>query len=190
MKSEYSELELIADFLNTYDKRMRFEGDTGIDHLQKPDQLYIWLVEQQLISKQDMISEEDLELALKLRAGAREAIMSHNPSNDIEVCKEALLNELAQSFHFSLVFENGNAFLKSTDTVGKKGVASLLTIIFGIKRNGLWSRLRVCSAEDCQWVFVDRSRPGTGKWCSMKACGNRAKNKTFRQKHRPIESNS
>ncbi|GAA0367409.1 CGNR zinc finger domain-containing protein [Bacillus horti] len=190
MKNEYSELELIADFINTYDKRRRFEGDTGIDHLQKPDQLYSWLVGQQLISKQDMISEEDLELALKLRVGAREAIMNHDSCNDIEVCKEALLNELAQSFHFYLVFEKGYAFHKSTETGGKKGVASLLAVIFEIKRNGLWSRLRVCSAEDCQWVFVDRSRPGTGKWCSMKACGNRAKNKTFRQKHKPLESNS
>ncbi|WP_259391901.1 CGNR zinc finger domain-containing protein [Paenibacillus thiaminolyticus] len=56
--------------------------------------------------------------------------------------------------------------------------------MFDLRRTNLWHRLRVCTAEECQWVFVDRSRPGTGRWCSMKACGNRAKNKTFREKRK------
>jgi len=34
-------------------------------------------------------------------------------------------------------------------------------------------RIRSCSG--CRWLFVDRSRPGRRKWCSMKDCGNRAK---------------
>nr|WP_285228840.1 CGNR zinc finger domain-containing protein [Paenibacillus sp. ISL-20] len=50
----------------------------------------------------------------------------------------------------------------------------------------MWGRLKVCTAEDCQWVFVDRSKPGTGKWCSMKACGNRAKNKTYRERSKSM----
>ncbi|WP_301285827.1 CGNR zinc finger domain-containing protein [Paenibacillus lautus] len=32
------------------------------------------------------------------------------------------------------------------------------------------------------FIKLYRSRPGTGKWCSMKACGNRAKNKTYRER--------
>ncbi|WP_083991281.1 CGNR zinc finger domain-containing protein [Alkalihalobacillus pseudalcaliphilus] len=48
----------------------------------------------------------------------------------------------------------------------------------------MWHRNRVCSASDFQCVFVDYSRPGTGKWCSMKACGNRAKNKAFKERNK------
>ena len=36
----------------------------------------------------------------------------------------------------------------------------------------LWSRFGV--AYQPAWVFVDRSKAGTRRWCDMNACGNRA----------------
>lgn len=36
-------------------------------------------------------------------------------------------------------------------------------------------RVRECAADDCSLVFVDTSRPGTRRWCSMQRCGNRHK---------------
>ena len=36
-------------------------------------------------------------------------------------------------------------------------------------------RVRVCEAGDCAWLFMDRSRNRTRRWCDMSACGNRAK---------------
>jgi predicted RNA-binding Zn ribbon-like protein len=36
-------------------------------------------------------------------------------------------------------------------------------------------RVRVCEAGDCAWLFMDRSRNRTRRWCDMAACGNRAK---------------
>lgn len=36
-------------------------------------------------------------------------------------------------------------------------------------------QLRECGAESCSWLFVDRSRNRTRRWCDMKVCGNRAK---------------
>ena len=29
--------------------------------------------------------------------------------------------------------------------------------------------------QTLHWVFIDHSRPGTAKWCSMSTCGNRMK---------------
>jgi len=37
------------------------------------------------------------------------------------------------------------------------------------------ARVRECDAGDCTWLFLDRSRGGTRRWCSMASCGNRAK---------------
>jgi predicted RNA-binding Zn ribbon-like protein len=40
------------------------------------------------------------------------------------------------------------------------------------------SRLRVCGLHEtgeCGWLFVDDTKAGTRRWCSMKDCGNRAK---------------
>ncbi|NUT91491.1 MAG: CGNR zinc finger domain-containing protein [Saccharothrix sp.] len=44
----------------------------------------------------------------------------------------------------------------------------------------LRERIRVCAAEDCGLLFVDASRPGLRRWCSMERCGDRAKKKKAR----------
>ncbi|SFH26050.1 CGNR zinc finger domain-containing protein [Actinopolymorpha cephalotaxi] len=41
-------------------------------------------------------------------------------------------------------------------------------------------RIRECDAHNCQLVFVDTSRPGRRRWCSMERCGNRHKLRALR----------
>lgn len=43
-------------------------------------------------------------------------------------------------------------------------------------------RVRVCSSADCQLLFVDTSRPGNRRWCSMQRCGNLAKVRGHRRR--------
>lgn len=37
------------------------------------------------------------------------------------------------------------------------------------------ARIRQCANEKCRWVFVDASKAGSRRWCTMNSCGNRAK---------------
>lgn len=37
------------------------------------------------------------------------------------------------------------------------------------------ARVRQCANEKCLWLFVDDSKSGNRRWCSMATCGNRAK---------------
>jgi predicted RNA-binding Zn ribbon-like protein len=39
-------------------------------------------------------------------------------------------------------------------------------------------RVRECAADDCRLIFLDTSRPGSRRWCSMRRCGGRAKART------------
>lgn len=41
-------------------------------------------------------------------------------------------------------------------------------------------RIRTCAAENCQLVYVDTSRPGRRRWCSMEHCGNLHKVRALR----------
>ncbi|MFD4028223.1 CGNR zinc finger domain-containing protein [Streptomyces sp. NPDC058576] len=41
-------------------------------------------------------------------------------------------------------------------------------------------RIRTCGAHDCRLLFVDTSRPGKRRWCSMERCGNRHKVRAHR----------
>jgi predicted RNA-binding Zn ribbon-like protein len=36
-------------------------------------------------------------------------------------------------------------------------------------------RIRECDGARCTWLFLDRSRNRSRRWCSMESCGNRAK---------------
>jgi predicted RNA-binding Zn ribbon-like protein len=36
-------------------------------------------------------------------------------------------------------------------------------------------RVRQCVNPACGWLFLDDSKSGTRRWCSMSTCGNRAK---------------
>lgn len=36
-------------------------------------------------------------------------------------------------------------------------------------------RVRRCANDKCRWVFLDDSKSANRRWCSMSACGNRAK---------------
>jgi predicted RNA-binding Zn ribbon-like protein len=42
--------------------------------------------------------------------------------------------------------------------------------------------VRQCSGDDCGWLFVDRTRNHSRRWCDMKDCGNLAKVKSFRSR--------
>jgi predicted RNA-binding Zn ribbon-like protein len=44
------------------------------------------------------------------------------------------------------------------------------------------SRLKECARPDCSLLFVDDSRAGRRRWCSMEACGNRAKTRAYRRR--------
>jgi predicted RNA-binding Zn ribbon-like protein len=48
----------------------------------------------------------------------------------------------------------------------------------------LADRVRQCASDDCHLLFVDTSRPGTRRWCSMGRCGNRHKLRAFRDRER------
>ncbi|AOR36191.1 hypothetical protein BFF78_38665 [Streptomyces fodineus] len=43
-------------------------------------------------------------------------------------------------------------------------------------------RVRDCAGTSCGALFLDTSRPGTRRWCSMDTCGNRAKKEALRRR--------
>ena len=51
-------------------------------------------------------------------------------------------------------------------------------------------RLRECGGHGCGWLFIDRSRNGTRRWCEMEVCGNRAKARRHHARRRAAEGAS
>ncbi len=44
------------------------------------------------------------------------------------------------------------------------------------------ARVKRCANDACQWLFIDDSKNGSRRWCSMSSCGNRAK--AYRHYHK------
>src|SRR5256714_6675928 len=45
-------------------------------------------------------------------------------------------------------------------------------------------RVKECASATCEWVFLDRSRNHSRRWCDMNDCGNRAKARSFQARKR------
>jgi predicted RNA-binding Zn ribbon-like protein len=50
-----------------------------------------------------------------------------------------------------------------------------VVLAWGALQNERPGRLRACANGECHLFLIDRSRGGTGRWCSMSECGNRMK---------------
>jgi predicted RNA-binding Zn ribbon-like protein len=54
-------------------------------------------------------------------------------------------------------------------------------VLFGSETS---ERIRQCEGETCALLFLDTSRSGDRRWCSMAGCGNKAKVAEFRRRQR------
>ena len=131
---------------------------------------------------------DDLELAVRLQAAIRsvsDAIIDRRPvpDRDLEV-----LNELAAYPCMVPHLLPG----PTRAWVAIQGVPSLLSSIardaidvFGGPRG---ARLKRCEGSRCSLLYVDTSRSGRRRWCSMDRCGNRAKVAAHRRRKKESDA--
>ena len=53
-----------------------------------------------------------------------------------------------------------------------------------LRSNGDLARVRECGSATCEWLFIDKSRNHTRRWCDMNDCGNVAKVRRYRARQR------
>jgi predicted RNA-binding Zn ribbon-like protein len=53
--------------------------------------------------------------------------------------------------------------------------------------SGDLQRLRECNVKACRWLFVDRSKNHSRRWCDMKTCGNRTKVRKFYRRKQSVQ---
>ena len=172
---------MVHAFLNTLDERTyRVHGQhlKGGDRLDCYASLESWLIEHDLLdnppaSVRARARHETLALALEVRSNLREAVRSSEDAPGPVVLKDFPLVPCLGGDGVSLRVappSSPGLVAQAHAAVGRLIIMSLqLTVA------GTWKRLKMCPAPDCQWIFYDRSRPGTARWCSPSLCGNRYK---------------
>jgi predicted RNA-binding Zn ribbon-like protein len=81
--------------------------------------------------------------------------------------------------HLHWVWDSASDDLKRVEQEIVQSAAELLT-------SDKIHRVRKCAHDPCDWLFLDSSRSGRRRWCSMGTCGNVAKLRRFRAKGRKL----
>jgi len=185
------ELEIVRRFVNTLDI------ESGTDGLDSPGALLGWLKESGLAEpgRDALVTDADLGRAVALREALRGVLSSHLTAGSEQDGPDGAggrpgtaaaaggLREAAAALRIRFEVGHDGRVAAAPDGSGvAAGLARLLLITADAAARGTWTRLKVCSAADCQWAFYDRSPTRTGCWCSMRTCGSRAKSRAYRRR--------
>jgi predicted RNA-binding Zn ribbon-like protein len=174
------ELLLVQAFVNTWD------GDQGTDVLLDPSAAAEWLVNAGLWDGPGSPDLYELDLARQLREALRLLLLSHNGGPVPAPGELQPLHAMSAATLCVDIGPGGTMTLRATQG-GRLEVqlARLLLIVRDAQLLGTWRRLKACRNRQCRWAFYDRSHSQQGAWCEMRVCGNRAKNRRFRQRPKP-----
>jgi predicted RNA-binding Zn ribbon-like protein len=174
-------LEVVEAFVNTLDI------EAGSDELRTPGALSRWLADRELIpaAASVTVTSADLERALRMREGLRAVLRAHAAGQPDQTGRAADLGEIAAGLPAGLAVQaDGQVRTVPHGDGAAAGLAAILLVAAEAATAGTWPRLKVCSADDCQWAFYDRSPARSGHWCSMAVCGSRAKSRAYRRRIR------
>lgn len=170
---------LPLDFAATLAARLR---DEPRELLAAPGDLARWLVAAELAAAKPKVTAQDLDDARALREALYRLALARADGHPLPEHDRKLLNRFAAGNTPTPRLERDGVSWSRAD------VPALLAAIAraGVELFGgpLSDRIRQCQGEGCALLFVDTSRSGHRKWCSMAGCGNKAKVGSFRERNR------
>jgi predicted RNA-binding Zn ribbon-like protein len=177
------ELELVRDFVNT----LHIDPGVRDEKLERPEQLRDWLAEHGLPGGDSELDDSDLHRAIGLRESLRSLLLANN-GEGVEDNAIDTLNSAAGELSLKVQFdEHGRPALAPAGKGIEAALAAILAIVYRSMAEGTWPRLKACRADECWWAFYDHSRNRSGTWCDMAVCGNRAKARTYRHRHKQAD---
>ncbi|MFD9884410.1 CGNR zinc finger domain-containing protein [Streptomyces alboflavus] len=162
-------------------------GTGAVERLRDPADLSRWFREAGMTERHLAISDEELGAARALREAVRRIVAAVRAATAPEAADLALLNHwTARPLPGTGLTLDGDGSPRplppALDTPGL--LALLARDAADLLGGPLSGRIRECAAADCALLFVDESRAGARRWCSMDACGARAKMAEYRARRR------
>jgi predicted RNA-binding Zn ribbon-like protein len=153
-----AEITLLVDFLNTLDE------DTDEEELPNDRAAAAWLRKHGLPSR-GVDAAEARAVRDALRAAAEGQHLRQDAFGSIPL-------------HLR-IDSDGRPELTSRHPLGP-----ILAAALRLAHEGEWTRIKLCDMDSCRFAFHDTSRNRSARWCTMRVCGNRAKTRAFRERHK------
>ena len=187
--------DLALDFANTLEGPR--DGPVEKDHLRSYADLVTWARRAGALPEGARPARGDLDRARKLRAAISDVFSAraegrHPPRASLRALLVAYGDAVENG-----VLAAGAAAVRATDSTA--GTSERLDWVWTGRRpdRPLWpiavaavdllrsdrlSRVKLCG--NCRWLFVDASRNGSRRWCSMDECGVHVKMRRYRASRR------
>ena len=169
---------LCLDFVATLGSR----GQLNLERLAEPGDLERWLAQAGL-GVRGPVSPADLAAAIRLREAIYGLVLLDPRGRRPGATR--VVNQMAAPAPLVPELDEGGrgAAWASGGTVAQ-ALSSVARDAIDLLSGPLIGRVRSCAGPDCTILFIDTSRPGARRWCSMEACGNQAKSAGLRQQRR------
>ncbi|HEX5205739.1 MAG TPA: CGNR zinc finger domain-containing protein [Actinoplanes sp.] len=168
--------------------------------LREPSALASWLAEPPLSAAMTApVTADDLTAAKALRQAIWEAAHAQAAGRPLPAAAIAAINQAAAAAPLipELAFAGATDDPDRAATLGAgdlvfarwaapvgvtQAMSTLAREMIELLTGPLAGRIRECASDNCPMVFVDSSRPGARRWCSMERCGNRHKLRALRER--------
>ena len=166
-------------------------GSRSQDQLERwaeTEDLARWCVEAGLLEAAPPVAPKDLEAARTLREAIYRLVQAARDARPMAPEDVDLLNHWAVQPPLApqLKSDGRNQFWQAEIPLAAV-LASVARDAVDLLAGDLLGRIRECAEDSCTVLFIDHSRPGKRRWCSMNRCGNRVKKQAFRERQKAEE---
>ncbi|WP_030452526.1 CGNR zinc finger domain-containing protein [Herbidospora cretacea] len=155
-------------------------SDAPEEQLRSPADLSAWVEAAGLLDAAPAFGDADLAAAIDLREAVYRTASARLDDRRPEQGDVTLLNDHAS--RPGLV-----PTLLPDGSTRRSGTAGALLATLAADLLDLLAapaRVKRCANTECTRLYVDTSRAENRQWCGMSECGNRAKVRAFRRRHR------
>ena len=159
-------------------------GSQPYERLQTCGDLSRWCVEAKLLDTLPEATENDLKAARVLREAIYRTALARRMGSIPEACDREIINDWAAQPPLvpQLKDDEYTCLWKAQEPL-KSVLATVARDAIALFTSAEAERLKVCAQPRCAMLFLDTSRSGQRRWCSMNICGNKAKKTNFRKKY-------
>ena len=194
-KQTAAELPLVGghvalDFVNTAEERGHPDA---VDVLRTPADLWIWGQRAGVLRAAIARTDDTAELARALAAREllHELLVTRLDGAQPKRAQLAELTALVATAYAAATLAPADDGRVGWRWAGKE-LASVrhvaVTSAVELLESEPSGRLKRCPGEHCGWLFLDASKRGNRRWCSMRECGQEAKDEQRRARRRARQS--
>lgn len=185
-KFRFPSKRISLDFLTTLGAR---GAAVHVEKLVTTPDLATWVVEAGIVdSVKGALQEQDIENARQLREAIYRAALARQQSTTPAKADIAIINGFAKDAPPTVVLANDgltiNRIVEKPSNVSAECLAAVARDAIEMLGSSQMERVHTCANLSCSALFLDLSRAGARRWCSMEkgGCGNRAKTTASRQR--------